>query len=277
MDLTGRQTGLLTAIRCTRKDYRGKWLWLCQCRCGTQLEVAAYNLQRSNGITSCGCTNKSDKNIHDLTGQVFGKLTVMGRGGYVRSGPRLTLAWLCECKCGRTKRVRTGNLQSGGSTSCGHCRQTKHLGSTKRGSGSTYDSWWAAKQRCRPNHPNPKTRRNYGDRGITMCDRWSNRETGFTSFLADMGERPPGTTLDRYPDPNGNYEPDNCRWATPDQQQSNRRVTRRLFINGHSKLLAEVALESGLSARCIWGRIRKGTPPEIAISIPSLRPRSPVR
>jgi len=75
------------------------------------------------------------------------------------------------------------------------------------------------KARC----SNPKTRKFhlYGGRGITFCDRWRD----FKNFLADMGERPEGKTLDRWPDPDSNYEPLNCRWATPKEQAANTRRT----------------------------------------------------
>ena len=81
----------------------------------------------------------------------------------------------------------------------------------------TYISWKAMRRRCleRGHHKFPR----YGGRGIKVCDRWA---ASFLDFLADMGERPPGTTLDRYPDPSGDYEPGNCRWATPKQQASNK-------------------------------------------------------
>lgn len=73
------------------------------------------------------------------------------------------------------------------------------------------------KSRC--NNPNVRYFHLWGGRGIKVCDRWQN---DFSAFLADMGERPPGTTLDRYPNPDGNYEPGNCRWATPKEQADNK-------------------------------------------------------
>src|SRR3954470_16361069 len=80
-----------------------------------------------------------------------------------------------------------------------------------------YKSWEGAKQRCY--NPNAKKYEIYGAIGVTMCDRW---RTSFANFLADMGPRPPGHSLDRYPDPYGNYEPGNCRWATIKEQRANR-------------------------------------------------------
>jgi hypothetical protein len=95
-----------------------------------------------------------------------------------------------------------------------------HGHAKRKGSSATptYRSWVAMKSRCYD--PNDPRRDNYADRGIVVCERW---RTSFTNFLADMGERPAGTTLDRYPDNDGNYEPTNCRWATPKQQAANRR------------------------------------------------------
>jgi hypothetical protein len=82
----------------------------------------------------------------------------------------------------------------------------------------TYRSWHGMRQRC--SDPKQENYKYYGGRGITVCDRWQS----FENFLADMGERPEGTSIDRYPDNDGNYEPGNCRWATRSQQQHNKRT-----------------------------------------------------
>jgi excisionase family DNA binding protein len=84
------------------------------------------------------------------------------------------------------------------------------------------ESWKAMKRRCLdPKHVRFK---DYGGRGITICDRWLEPKTGLLNFFADMGDRPPGKTLDRFPNNDGNYEPGNSRWATPSEQAGNRRA-----------------------------------------------------
>lgn len=95
----------------------------------------------------------------------------------------------------------------------------KHGHSLKSGSSPTYNSWRSMKTRCL--NPNHSSYRDYGGKGIRVCDRW----LVFANFLEDMGERPEGMTLDRWPDGKGNYEPGNCRWATLSQQQDVNRNT----------------------------------------------------
>lgn len=138
--------------------------------------------------------------------------------------PKLQM-WLCQCKCGTVRRVRGNALLAGTTRSCG-CRNFKHR-HCRRESGvrkisPTYRSWQSMLTRCY--NKNRNDYHFYGGRGIRVCKRWRH---SFVNFLGDMGPRSLGTTLDRYPDRNGNYRPNNCRWATPTQQANNRKKRKR--------------------------------------------------
>lgn len=128
--------------------------------------------------------------------------------------------WRCACDCGAALVVKKAYLISGDTASCGCLRREKAAALKKSHgkahSGSTYDIWVLMRQRC--NNPNANGFRYYGGRGIAVCQRWDS----FEAFLHDMGERPPGLTLDRI-NPDGNYEPGNCRWATWETQNRNKR------------------------------------------------------
>lgn len=172
--------------------------------------------------------------LNELTGRVFGRLTVQARAG--DSSYRET-RWECLCQCGTKSVVRSKHLLSGRVRSCG-CLQREVVGAMRRIHGRTktpiYRSWQAMLTRCY-NQANKNYVR-YGGRGISVCDRWRSGDgirSGFQCFLDDMGERPAGMSLDRYPDKDGNYEPSNCRWATQSEQCLNK--THPLRPGGHSR------------------------------------------
>lgn len=154
-------------------------------------------------------------------GARYGKLTVVTIGAPDRSRHRTCT---CICDCGQPAVVRATDLTTGHTTSCGCAlitRKTKHGQTNSR----TYQSWRAMRKRC--NDPKNVQYPNYGGRGIKVCAEWNDPETGYVAFVRDMGERPPGMTLDRK-EADGDYEPSNCRWATSTQQQWNKRSTREL-------------------------------------------------
>lgn len=256
-DLVGKQFGRLTVIAKapsrTKQNGQRQSFWLCRCECGQEKEFPNSNLQSGN-TRSCGCLRRRPAhNRLDLTGQTFGKITVLHEAErQLISGIRFT-RWHCRCECGTETDVLTSNLTSGTTKTCGCSRldperiravaeaNTKH-GHTPTTS-PTYRSWMSMRRRC-------VSRTGYVDRGITVDPRWDS----FVNFLADMGERPDDHTLDRI-DNDGPYSPSNCRWATGKTQGNNRRNNRSVTYQGHTQTIAEWAREVGIKHNTLYNRI----------------------
>lgn len=201
--------------------------------------------------------------LYDLRGKRFTRLLVVSLSAK-RDGNEKW--WHCICDCGKPTIVSTERLNSGNTRSCGCLladtasvnHRTHGLRHTKE-----YTAWANMWRRCadvsRPEY------KNYGGRGITVCERWRL----FENFIVDMGPKPSiKHTLDRYPNNNGNYEPGNCRWATRTENNRNTRVVKMLMYGGVVKPLPQWAEELGLPKGTVQSRLRLGWSVEKTLSTP---------
>jgi hypothetical protein len=189
--------------------------------------------------------------LRDMAGRRFGMIVAICRQGSARSG---CASWLCRCDCGTEVVIDGRGLRAGRRRSCGCLAKLINVthGNAIRSGGRKvtpeYVAWTRMWERC--TKKTVASFRFYGARGIRVCDRWQD----FKAFLADMGPRPSRThSLDRI-DSNGNYEPENCRWATPLTQGSNRRGVHKLKFRGVAMSLTQATIACGLDYQTVRAR-----------------------
>jgi hypothetical protein len=211
--------------------------------------------------------------VDRLIGKQFGHLTVVDRAG--NSGK--FAAWLCRCVCGSEVVVGGNKLRGGRRKACGvnghrwKSQQVRAQGGMTTQFPSEYQSWLNMFARC--TDPESKNFKNYGARGITICDRWNE----FKNFMLDMGRKPhPRHTIER-DDVNGNYEPANCRWIARKDQGRNKRNSVFVTYQGKRLLLIDLVEDLGLSRSIVYGRLKAGWTLAQAIALPLsvTKPRGP--
>lgn len=192
----------------------------------------------------------------NITGNRYERMLVINYAGDRK--------WLCRCDCGAEKLAASSDLKRGFIKSCGCLSKenTSRIFSThKKSKTPEYQIWFGMKKRCV--NPKSKSYKDYGGRGITVCDKWLK----FEGFYEDMGERPSQKHSIERIDVNGNYELNNCKWATAIEQGNNRRKTIYVIFNGQRMTLANACRERNISYHTVYDRFVNGCSLEYAISV----------
>lgn len=279
--LQGQRFGKLCVMaEVGRQRDSGAVTWACRCDCGGARIVSSTLLKRGKA-THCGCVTS----IIDMTGRRCGRFTVVSEGGRDKS---MAVKWLCVCDCGTRTVVSGSALRNGRSTNCGCVAHRPHGGTSRKlkstnskraviclkhgmANAPEYRVWEAMKRRCA--NVNDSSYAYYGGRGIRVCAAWNK---SFPEFFADMGRRPPKLTLDRI-DNDGDYTPNNCRWATREEQCLNRRSNRWLTVDGERKTITQWSRDLGASDDTVAMRMKNGWSVEDAVSVPVGSKRSYAR
>lgn len=249
-DMTGERFGSLVVVERAENNHRGLARWKCKCDCGRETIVNGADL-RSGLTKSCGDKiHKAGVNLHNLVGKRYGRLVVIKRAKNDKMG---RVRWLCQCDCGNQKIVRRSSLQSGLTKSCGCWLKDNPSNVSHRMSKTrVYGIWCAVKDRCY--NTNVPTYKNYGGRGIAVCEEWRNDPIAFIEWAYENGYSD-DLSIDRI-DVNGNYEPSNCRWADIETQANNKRNTVFITCNGETHNLKEWSEITGIKHSVIYNRYR---------------------
>lgn len=241
-DLTGKIFGKLTVIK--RSENKGKRvMWVCRCECGNETIVSSGHL-KEGATKSCGCL-LSEKSTN-ISGKKFGKLTAIKPNGKNKKGQIL---WLCKCDCGSDYITSASNMLCGNTTSCGCSRRKNGLILNRR----IYSIWNGMKNRCY--NSSHIAFKNYGGRGIIICNEWLHDFQAFYGWAIANGYSD-DLTIDRI-DTNGNYEPSNCRWVSMKVQANNTRKNIKVTYNGEIHTISEWIEIIGVSRRVMENRIKK--------------------
>lgn len=247
-NIIGEKFGKLTVIEYIGKNKNGYHCWKCQCECGNYTTALDKSLKNGHK-KSCGCLKKKAK---DLTGKKFGNLTVIEKSGRKNRNN----LWLCRCECGNEVQCYQYNLERGSSTSCG-CLRSFYAKKTRKchgeSTGQFYKKWSSIKTRCY--NKNTPSYKNYGGRGIKMCDEWLDF-LNFKKWAYENGYSD-GLTLERI-DVNGNYEPSNCKWIPMEEQAINKRNNTFIEYGGKKQTLSQWSRELSISKEVLSYRHRAG-------------------
>lgn len=191
--------------------------------------------------------------IIDIVGNTYNSLTVIEYAGKKKNDA----LWKCQCVCGGIKYVITTSLKRNKVKSCG-CSNSDNRFIHGMSKSSEWSTWKSMKSRCQKE--NDKCYKDYGARGITVCERWNN---SFIDFVSDMGKKPSSLhTLDRINN-NGNYEPKNCKWSTMTEQCRNRRNNIFITHNDRTLILAEWARELNINHNTLIYHLKRKSIAEI--------------
>lgn len=247
-DITGQKLGRLTVIKPSHKNKAGLWFWDCLCDCGNRCTKNGQSL-RTGHTQSCGKCPK----FKDITGERFGKLTVIKPSHPDRWG---VWYWLCKCDCGNEFCSRGVELRLGKASSCGCLtseKLTAALTTHNLSHSRVYQIHANMLQRC--NNPKSYSYKNYGGRGITVCEEWRTFE-GFWGWAQYSGYTDK-LTIERI-NVNGNYGPENCTWIPLREQSKNTRATTHLTYNNETLSIAEWIKKTGISRGTLNYRLYVG-------------------
>lgn len=277
-------------------------VWECECECGEIRKIPQGNLTtgKSSACNSCALTglDRLSQRSAIYPGSRFGNLTIVELAGRTKSSK--TLLYSCKCDCGNERVVRSTRLKDGSIVDCGCALDYKKQVRLKEKNNLTvrtkrpykgkvpspfmkiygfparkhplYNIWDHMRGRC--NKPSNTAYRDYGGRGIKVCSDWDQFEDFYLWSLENGWERDKGLSIDRI-DVNGNYHPNNCRWATQQVQNSNRRNTRIINYHGNKICPAKIWLKvkdyAPISYAAFYTRLVSGWDFEKTINTPSAR------